>query len=233
MKYGSITTGIIADGLVFNMDAANRASTIPSTSTTTTFNTVDLTESGSLVTDATWTNSTITPSFDFDGSDGHIDLGVNKNLGQDLTVSFWLKRGETANASDTIFGDQLNGFRQFIAIDYYSTSTLYFKVSGNSRVEWNTLSTVNNTNWNNIVVMRDGTTSAKCFLNSIDQGTPTGASSTLPAEDCVFRYIGAGSHPYDREFYGNMGPIHIYNRALSANEVLHNYNALKGRFGLT
>ena len=30
MKYGSITTGIIADGLVFNMDAANRASTIPS-----------------------------------------------------------------------------------------------------------------------------------------------------------------------------------------------------------
>ena len=26
MKYGSITTGIIADGLVFNVDAANRAS---------------------------------------------------------------------------------------------------------------------------------------------------------------------------------------------------------------
>ena len=39
MKFGSITTGIIADGLVFNMDAANRASTIPSTSTTKTLNT--------------------------------------------------------------------------------------------------------------------------------------------------------------------------------------------------
>ena len=46
MKYGSITTGIIADGLVFNMDAANRASTIPSTSTTTAFNTVDTAISG-------------------------------------------------------------------------------------------------------------------------------------------------------------------------------------------
>ena len=33
-------------------------------------------------------------------------------------------------------------------------------------------------------------------------------------------------------FYGNIGPCHIYNRALSASEVLHNYNALKGRFGL-
>ena len=28
----------------------------------------------------------------------------------------------------------------------------------------------------------------------------------------------------------NIGPCHIYNRALSAKEVLHNYNALKGRF---
>ena len=28
-RVGSITTDIIADGLVFNMDAANRASTIP------------------------------------------------------------------------------------------------------------------------------------------------------------------------------------------------------------
>ena len=33
-------------------------------------------------------------------------------------------------------------------------------------------------------------------------------------------------------FNGNIGPYHIYNRALSSTEVLHNYNALKGRFGL-
>ena len=32
---------------------------------------------------------------------------------------------------------------------------------------------------------------------------------------------------------GLIANVHIYNRALSANEVLHNYNALKGRFGLT
>ena len=29
---------------------------------------------------------------------------------------------------------------------------------------------------------------------------------------------------------GNIGPCQIYNRALSASEVLHNYNALKDRF---
>ena len=35
-----------------------------------------------------------------------------------------------------------------------------------------------------------------------------------------------------RRFQGNMGPILIYNRALSATEVTQNYNALKSRFGL-
>ena len=31
---------------------------------------------------------------------------------------------------------------------------------------------------------------------------------------------------------GNIGSIQLYNRALLASEMLHNYNALKGRFGL-
>ena len=42
-------------------------------------------------------------------------------------------------------------------------------------------------------------------------------------------YIGAdpaGANP----IAGNIANVHIYPRALSANEVLHNYNALKGRF---
>jgi hypothetical protein len=46
-RVGSITTDIIADGLVFNMDAANRASYIPDA--TTAFNTIDLSNSGSLI----------------------------------------------------------------------------------------------------------------------------------------------------------------------------------------
>ena len=36
----------------------------------------------------------------------------------------------------------------------------------------------------------------------------------------------------DFDYDGIIANSQIYNRALSANEVLHNYNALKGRFGL-
>ena len=48
-RVGSITTDIIADGLVLNMDAANRASCIPSSNTTIAYNTVDLSVSGVLM----------------------------------------------------------------------------------------------------------------------------------------------------------------------------------------
>ena len=39
IRRGEITTKIVSDGLILNIDPGNRASTIPSTSTTTTFNT--------------------------------------------------------------------------------------------------------------------------------------------------------------------------------------------------
>jgi hypothetical protein len=47
--------------------------------------------------------------------------------------------------------------------------------------------------------------------------------------------VSLGNDPYGggRFWYiGNMGSAQIYNRALSATEILHNYNALRGRFGL-
>ncbi len=49
IRRGSISTPIIADGLVFNMDAANRAS-YPKTGTKS-YNTITLTQTGSLYND--------------------------------------------------------------------------------------------------------------------------------------------------------------------------------------
>jgi hypothetical protein len=37
-------------------------------------------------------------------------------------------------------------------------------------------------------------------------------------------------YTFNAYMIGNIGPCQIYNRALSPTEVLHNYNALKGRF---
>ena len=71
-RVGSITTGIITDGLVFNMDAANRAS-YPQTGTTAIFNTINLTESGSFQADTQFNETGGIKSFQFDGVDDDMD----------------------------------------------------------------------------------------------------------------------------------------------------------------
>jgi hypothetical protein len=66
------------------------------------------------------------------------------------------------------------------------------------------------------------------YINGVFKDN-TSKSGTIDDNGSDF-YIGylAGIPSY--AFNGNIGPIQIYNRALSANEVLHNYNALKSRF---
>ena len=73
IRRGSITTGIIADGLVFNMDAANRASYVPNG--TTSFNTLNILQSGSFENGIDFLQPPISAScWEFDGTDEYITV---------------------------------------------------------------------------------------------------------------------------------------------------------------
>ena len=114
MKYGSITTGIIADGLVFNMDAANRASTIPVSNIETSFDTVDTSISGAFSDNGIFDSSTITPSYAFGGTDDKIDLNKKFDFVQStgkFTVSNWVKLTQPeSNTLQSIIGNNYSGF---------------------------------------------------------------------------------------------------------------------------
>jgi hypothetical protein len=53
-------------------------------------------------------------------------------------------------------------------------------------------------------------------------------NSTSPLNIGIYRNLGGS---YANAFNGNMSNIQIYNRTLSATEVLQNYNTMKSRFG--
>ena len=70
---GNTTTDIIKSGLVFNMDAANRASYI--NASTKAFNTTNLSESGSLENGTAFLQPPVSAScWDFDGIDDNLSL---------------------------------------------------------------------------------------------------------------------------------------------------------------
>ncbi len=234
-KVGSITTGIIADGLIFNMDAANRASTIPSTSTLKTFNTVDTSISGAFSDNGIFDSSTISPSYAFGGTDDRIESSnfTQLNSTSDFSVSVWVKAASGAQADNyayIISTGPSDGSKLQIGISQNDTSNqLNFMIRNSSDTSYTTLAGVENFfngNWRNIVITYDGATMS--FYT--DSGTllTTSHTGVLPIQSNMVLSIGAS--PTQNYFNGNIGPVQIYNRALSPTEILHNYNALKGRF---
>jgi hypothetical protein len=71
-------------------------------------------------------------------------------------------------------------------------------------------------------------TTANFYKNGVLRNT---LSYTRGSVTTATYYIGA-SHANPRFLNGRIATAQIYNRALSASEVLQNYNATKGRFGL-
>jgi hypothetical protein len=249
MKYGSITTGIIADGLVLNIDAANRASTIPSTSTTTTFNTVDLSQSGSFTADAQFDSSTISPSFDFDGTGDLINLNFIPQT--DLSINFTLLSWANIPALSN------NGYGTIIGTyDFTSPRARFFqrierKSSGDDYVHFvgfgteqisaaanpTIISNFSVNTWVNLAVTYDGT-NIKMYSNGDLDGTvnagSVGSYPPLGSYDGKL-YIGAtnrfsGTQTTEAHLIGKVGPIQIYSKVLTQAEITQNYNALKGRF---
>ena len=215
-RVGSITTEIIADGLVLNFDAANRASTIPSSTTTKTFNTIEefSTISGSFQDDSAYDDSTITPSFSFDGTDDYISLSFTMTFSEEFTYSVWIKM---AALNRNLLGNSGT-------TDYY-----YINDSGNVILSgtYNYATGLSTGQWYCITITRDTGNNTKVYINGSQSGASQSASTTWN-----FNQIGRYQTGGVNDASGNMTSILRYNRALSANEVLHNYNALKGRFGL-
>jgi hypothetical protein len=234
-RVGSITTDIIADGLVFNMDAANRASTIPSTNTTTTFNTINLSQSGSFINDTFYDSSTISPSYALDGNGDRIQLIPNdldfSSFTNGFTMSVWVKLGNNTQTGTYIYSRRNSANNDNIfSILYGYVSQKYELYNGAGGVlRTNSQITVSDTNWHNICYSIG--TSAKGYLDaSLTTNVSYGSMVVLGSStgDNIIGDFGNGTN----DVYGNIGPFHVYNRPLSSNEVLHNYNALKGRFGL-
>ena len=235
MKYGSITTGIIADGLVFNMDPANRAS-YPRTGTTVKDTVGNI--NGTLST-AEMFNVQSIKTFIFDGVDSDILSSTNgPNLSR-VSLSAWFKRNGDQNNYNGVFGIRNAGGAPHYGISWdiafqsspSNTQKIQWRVSNGSDAYKliNSNSAISDNTWTNIIGTMDGT-SVLMYINGVLQTETETFSGTLLAPSKPIN-IGKQANTDNHYFKGDIGPCHIYNRALSATEVMKNFNALKDRMG--
>ena len=224
IRRGSITTRIITDGLVLNLDAANRAS---------------YPKVGTIWNDTiNGNNGTLTngPTFDSDNKGSIVFDGVNDYVignalnsgggsGTSQSYSIWFNATTTSGFIGLFFWAIYEG----IGI---SDGEIYIQTQGdNSRGDFSPTPTTATNTWCNAVFNFNQGISYECWINGISYGTGI-TSDTSPAPSLDY-LVGAGyASGISRFFTGKISNILCYNRALSSSEVLHNYNALKGRFGL-
>jgi hypothetical protein len=226
---------IVTDGLIFCVDAANKVS-YPGSGTTCNglINGIE----GTLSTSNIFENSN-NGVFGFDATSDYIDMDSNsifsgENTTDGFCVSFWMKVTNVQSA--VILGnlDLTNEWFQIAiqagsnGIYFYDQDTgqLPVKTGNNFKIENAILN-----NWYNIsVVYKWGDTSNSFILVNGEDLTSTKASvsKTSITGACPLRIGRRGASVWP--FHGKLGPIQIYNRALSAQEVTQNYNALKNRF---
>ncbi len=209
----SYSPKIVTDGLVLYLDAANTRS-YPGTGTVWT----DLSRSGNngTLTNGPTFNSSNNGSIVFDGTNDYINMN-NVNFGNTYTISLLVR---------------LNDLNSRVWVGGIDTTEYHMNFqSGNmvNRVNNNliTFSTNVTTNiWYNISLVRNNTT-LTCYKNG-----NLVSSTTIAGATTNFVLYRIGSSPSGFYGNGNISNILIYNRALSATEVLQNYNTTKSRFGL-
>ena len=211
---------IITDGLVLCLDAGNTKS-YPGSGTTW----YDLSGNGNngTLTNGVGYNSSNGGSLDFDGVDDYIQTDITTHY-PNITLEAWARRTDT-NSFRSLIGKYKGDPAQTESYEllFNSNAGIRFHVTS-SAVDYNS-STIADT-WYHVVGTYDGTT-ARIYLNgeAVASGSRTAGSNSVP-----FR---VGASPRGANYNnGNIARAFIYSRALTAQEIQQNFNALRGRFSI-
>jgi hypothetical protein len=204
---------IVQQGLVLNLDAGNPYSY--GGAGTTWYDVSGNSYNGTLTNGPTY-SSDVGGTIVFDGVNDYVTTSFATTSGQSVTYCGWLYSTESTST-----------YKNFV--DSLSTSPMiWWNTSGQIEFDESryTTTTVYRNQWVYVSLSKpSGSSSASYYVNGVLVGT--GTAYTTPALiPTLFNRSAA------QTWKGNGAVVQIYNRALSAAEVLQNYNATKGRFGL-
>jgi hypothetical protein len=221
---------IINSGLVLYMDPIN---TKCYTGTGSSWNNLISGVTGSLY--GTYSSyNTINKSFDtnstsiFDNS-GIVTETITFNDASTYTLDFWIKIRNGASTTTNSLCGPGNTTQPWVLV-YVTTTTnwfIRFRESITATYFDFTPSTTDITKWSNIVLVFNSNRVINLYLNGVFIGTTTPNNTSLTIRRLAAGYASGGNY---YPLQGSISATKIYNRNLSAIEVLQNYNALKTRF---
>lgn len=235
-------TNIVTNGLVLFLDA-NNTNSYPGSGTT--WNDLSGNNNTGTLTNGPIFNSANGGSIVFDGTNDYTITTLNAtpslNISSQLTIDVWIKPTTLANAShgDGIIskGTSSDNNSSIYELLLLSDLTPFFRIYTSAAYSHNPSNIpISLNNIYNIVCTYDGA-NMKIYINSQISGTQSSASGTLQSNTqqlCigVRHALLFNVNSFDSWFNGNVYSTKIYNRTLTATEVLQNFSATRDRFGV-
>ena len=221
---------IVTDGLILYLDASNPKSLL--SGDTIWYDISKLSKSPTTVNSPTFTNEK-GGGLIFDGINDYVTLGTDQdyyfNLTKPYTISIWFKSNSLSTMGLVTrynAGVRGNYFLKFLlnGAIMFNREISPFNLFSNGILSTGVV--------NNVVISYDGTYQ-KIHLNGIfDRQQLSG--NIVQNQSNINLLIGTSQlFGNPTEFFnGTIYNVKIYNKGLSDNEILQNYNTLKTRFGL-
>ena len=225
---------IVTDGLVLALDAGNTKS-YPGIGTAWT----DLSgngNNGTLVNGVGY-NSGNGGALSFDGVNDYVSFSYNSSYnigGRNLTLSSWIMATSLVNATHgggIIVRDSgaNDGLYEILLINTSSKNWVLFRMNGITNYSPKIIPIELNTFYNITCVYDNGT--MRNYVNGVQEGS--GSTQNIDITTSGTRTLRIGRRFQNiAEFPGRIPQVSIYNRALTAEEIQQNFNALRGRFSI-
>lgn len=209
---------IVENGLILNLDAGNSSSYAGAGTTW-----YDISGNGynGALTNGPSYNSSNGGGLSFDGTNDYVDVEQNFGTLSAYTIMFWARRDAENRMPIAVrtttnfywYGDNSWAYTHGgVAGEYYYTKP--------TSIPLNT--------WGLYCVVYDGA-NVSIYRQGIYQGQQASTGTANWSAGMLIGVWAAGGGYY---WKGLISTVMMYNRALSASEVLQNYNATKGRFGI-
>jgi len=240
MSYGiTAETGnnIQTKGLSFYVDAAYKKS-YPGSGTTW-FDLVG-SNNGTLTNGPTFSSDN-NGSIEFDGTNDFINLNSDYEdwvESAHKTCCVWfLNGGNSTEARIFNAGFEDSGEKTAFAIGVKAStnnSPFYFlRTAAGATLKADFGDVMNTTDWNYLCLVHDGTANeGYCYQQGVLKATVSNVGEITQATSDTatigVAWFNQSSYPVN----GNIACLQLYDRALSASDILQNYNAVKDRFGL-
>jgi hypothetical protein len=237
---------IVSDGLIIYLDAANVRSYAGSG--TFWYDLSGTTNTAYLINGSSFSGFGGSSVISCDGTNDYIEVIDNSSLDfgtNNFTIEYWAKKTEATISFDNIWGPNKWNSGGSPSTNEWTLSIGngssgsgdqigFYIESGSTAYGMDNSSYTLLNNWKQYVGIRSGA-SLLLYLNGVAIGTssPSGMTSSTSVNNVSGRNLRINNSALNQYYTkADNAILRIYNRALSATEILQNYNAVKSRYGL-